>query len=325
MIETSLGNAGLHASPKIIVDCDAGIDDAFALLMIAQAQKRGLAHLDCVFSVAGNVDSLQAASNVRFVLETADLGAIEVIQGSDVPLSGFQRPKSSIFFHAADGLGGLAESPAEKPLVSFDPGRELAERIHRCSGSIVLLCLGPLTNIALALQADPGICAKVNRVVIMGGALGAPSGNITPTSEFNFYVDPEAASEVLRSSLPIELVPLDVTERVPFEYCDIGAMSGFPRDLLAASMRLYKAAFNERRTYIHDGIAATVALDPQMSDYIHMNLEIVTEGDDAGHVNLVHPDGPSGSRVRVVSDIDPVRAKTLFHELLDNPGLDLGK
>jgi purine nucleosidase len=305
--------------PHVIVDCDPGIDDALALLMLARAHQAGLLVLDSVSTVGGNVAAVRTASNAASVLERAGLPDSIVVMGADTPLTGRRVTGTSISIHGNDGLGGLAATPRTGARVSEEPGKDLANRILLCPNRPLLLCIGPLTNVALALKAHPAITDALSRVVIMGGALGNPSGNITPDAEFNFHFDPVAASIVLGSGLPIELVALDVTEAVPFDPHDLEGLSSFARALLAASLRLHREALGSHVCYVHDAIAAAVLLDTDLADYSCMRIAITTSRTSAGHVEVCREGVQDGSVVEVVSHIDGVRTKNLFHALLDAP------
>jgi inosine-uridine nucleoside N-ribohydrolase len=308
-------SAGADVPPFVIVDCDPGIDDALALLMLARAHQAGHVIIDSVFAVRGNVAVAQTASNAASVLERAGISSLLIVRGAGAPLAGTPKIESSISIHGKDGLGGLASEPRTAPRASANPGEDLARRILGCAEPPILLASGPLTNLALALGAEPAVAQALSRVVIMGGALGNPPGNITPVAEFNFYQDPVAASIVVGSGLPIELVTLDVTESIPFVAHDLVGLSTFPRTLLTESLRLHQEAFGLQTCYVHDAIAAAIVLDPSLAHLSPAWMTVATAGDDAGHVELSPKD--SGSLVKVVSELDGVRTKELLHSLLD--------
>lgn len=305
--------------PYIIVDCDPGIDDALALLMLAQLHQTGRLIIDSVFTVGGNVPVTQTASNAASVLERAGLPELVIVSGANTPLGGPRTIKNSISIHGKDGLGGLAISPRTQASVSQNPGKDLASRILACPSRPILLCIGPLTNVALALRSNPAIIAKLFRVIIMGGALGNPPGNITPLAEFNFHIDPVATSIVMASGLPIELVPLDVTQAVPFENHDLDGLSDFARSLLAASLRTHHEFLGIENCYVHDAVAASVLLDSDLARLSLVRMTVATSGADAGHVAIDGEGTQGGSAVEVVSYIDSVGVKELFHALLGAP------
>ena len=181
-----------------LIDTDTASDDAVALIMALRAPD---VQVDAITVVAGNVGLEQATRNALY---TAELCA------SDVPVHrGAARPllreiQHAQWFHGRDGLGDQGYPPPKRAAESNHAVDAIAEVISANPG-IVLVTLGPLTNIALAVSRHPSLVANVSRCVIMGGNT-CTEGNVTPAAEFNMWVDPEAARIVLHSGLPIELV-----------------------------------------------------------------------------------------------------------------------
>src|SRR2546429_6110436 len=154
-----------------------------------------------ITAVAGNIGVEQAARNALYTAELCGSN-VPVFVGAEKPLR--RQHQSADWFHGKDGLGdhnypGPRCSPEKQPA-----GEAMVETMAASPG-VVLVTLGPLTNIALALERNPGIAEKVSRCVIMGGALCC-EGNVTPAAEYNIWCDPEAARIVIRSGLPVELV-----------------------------------------------------------------------------------------------------------------------
>lgn len=181
-----------------LIDTDTASDDAVALIMALRAP--GI-HVAAITTVAGNVIVKQATRNALYTVELCG-AQTPVFAGAAHPL---KRPYSSAtWFHGEDGLGehGYSE-PATKPQAA--PAVEaIIDTIHSNPG-IVLVTLGPLTNIALAVAKDPTISTKIGRCVIMGGA-PCCEGNVTPAAEYNIWADPDAARIVMRSGMPVELI-----------------------------------------------------------------------------------------------------------------------
>jgi purine nucleosidase len=195
---------------KVIIDTDPGQDDAVAMLL-ALASPEELEVLGIV-TVAGNVNLAKTTKNACKVLELARRTDIPVHAGCDRPL---KRPLvTAEHVHGKSGLDGpqLPEpmiGPRAAHGVDF-----LIETLRAAEPRTISLCtLGPLTNIATALTKAPDIAARVGEIVMMGGAY-FEVGNITPTAEFNIFVDSEAADMVMRSGIPITMHSLDVTHRV---------------------------------------------------------------------------------------------------------------
>ncbi len=194
--------------PKdIIIDCDVGIDDALAIVLALGSKEvkiRGIA------TVAGNAGVEKTSENALKVLEVFDVGGIPVARGHGRPLK--RKLYTAEYVHGSDGLG---DSNLPRPKSKLDSRHAVDLIIEEAErGDLHLVCTGPLTNLASALSKAPHIVEKLRGVTIMGGAFGLTPygfGNVTPTSEFNAYVDPEAAKMVFASGLKLTLIGLDVT------------------------------------------------------------------------------------------------------------------
>ena len=184
--------------PNFLIDTDTASDDAVALIM---ALRSPAVRVLAITTVAGNVAVEQATRNA---LHTAELcgSNVPVFMGAPKPLN---RPhQSAHWFHGRDGLGDH-DYPAPRKSAERKPAIEAILETIEANPGIVLVTLGPLTNIALALQRKPQIAERVSRCVVMGGA-PCCEGNVTPAAEYNIWCDPEAARIVMRGGLPIELV-----------------------------------------------------------------------------------------------------------------------
>ncbi|WP_258933570.1 nucleoside hydrolase [Nesterenkonia pannonica] len=190
-----------------ILDCDTGVDDAMAIgYLLAEAPQSFVG----VTTVFGNVDVPQATTNTRALLELAGRSDIPVHAGAATSLDGvFQGSGHRV--HGQNGIGGV-EPPT--PRSCSGEGETAPSYLVRMArenpGELVIIAVGPLTNLAIALSLDPEIAELLAEIVIMGGAVGHP-GNATPAAEANIWHDPEAADRVLRSGARVRLVPLDAT------------------------------------------------------------------------------------------------------------------
>jgi purine nucleosidase len=183
---------------KFLVDTDTASDDAVALIMALRSPE---VEVVGITAVAGNVEVRQASRNALYTAELCGAN-VPVFTGAEKPLT--RAHKSADWFHGKDGLGdhGYAAPRREsEKLAAWDAIVELVE----AHPGLVMVTLGPLTNVALALQRAPEIARKVGRCVVMGGA-PCCEGNVTPAAEYNIWCDPEAARIVVRSGLPVELV-----------------------------------------------------------------------------------------------------------------------
>jgi len=207
----------MTARTALILDVDTGIDDSLALLYAAASPDAELVAVTCV---SGNIDARQVAINSRAVLELAGRTDVEVAIGREVPLV---RPlETTPETHGPQGLGHAELPPPSRPLSDRHAVDLIVEEVHRRPTEIMLVTLGPLTNLALALEREPALPRLLRGYTLMGGAYGV-SGNTTPTTEWNIHCDPEAARIVFKAwgvamaadpTIPRPLaLGLDVTEQ----------------------------------------------------------------------------------------------------------------
>lgn len=191
----------LRKEKKVIIDCDPGLDDAFALLLC-------LKHLDvmAVTTVGGNTGIEFTKKNACYILELTGYSQIPVYAGCDMPMKGKLVRATEI--HGQSGLGNLTVPSLQKNVEDQDAVDFL---ISHFSSKTDCSLIAFLTNIATALQRSPEISKNIPELLIMGGS--AFSGNVTATAEFNIYVDPEAAKIVLESGIPIKMLGLNTTRQ----------------------------------------------------------------------------------------------------------------
>jgi inosine-uridine nucleoside N-ribohydrolase len=187
----------------MLIDCDPGLDDAIALMTAA-----GLADLVGITTVNGNVGIDHTTHNALAVAQVAGLD-IPVHRGAERPF--VNEPMDAARVHGPTGLGTVT-TPALTRSVESDDAVTFILDMARSVDGLHLVPVGPLTNIALALEADPTLPSRLSGITIMGGA--AVGGNVTATAEFNIWADPEAADVVFRLGGPITMVGLDVTHQV---------------------------------------------------------------------------------------------------------------
>ena len=193
---------------KIIIDTDPGQDDAVAILLaLASPELEVLG----ITTVAGNVPLDLTQLNARKIIELAGRPEIPVFAGCDRPLS--RDLVTAEHVHGKTGLDGIALPDPSVPLQDRHAVDFIIDTLRaQDAGTVTLVPIGPLTNIAEAFRRAPDIVARVQQIVLMGGAY-FEVGNITPAAEFNIYVDPEAAELVFRSGVPITVLPLDATHK----------------------------------------------------------------------------------------------------------------
>jgi purine nucleosidase len=183
---------------NFLIDTDTASDDAVAIMMaLAEPSVKVLG----LTTVAGNVDLKQATRNALFTAEICK-SDVPVFAGAEKPLN--RAHDNAHWFHGKDGLGDH-KYPAPKRKPEREPAVDAILRLSQAESDLTLITLGPLTNIALALERDPALAERIGRCVVMGGA-PCCEGNVTPAAEYNIWVDPEAARAVFRSKLKIDMV-----------------------------------------------------------------------------------------------------------------------
>ncbi len=203
---------------SLIIDTDAGVDDAMAILM-------ALAKPDCevvaITTVSGNVHVDRVLSNVGIVLDVARAQEIPFYRGADRPLVG--RPIDAVGVHGRDGLGDVGFPESRRAPQGMHAAVALVEIARRMEGQCTLVALGPLTNLALAVQLEPDLPRLLRGTVIMGGAFKG-RGNVTPVAEFNVFCDPEAARVVFSSGFRPVVVSWDVALDTPVPWDEWDAL-----------------------------------------------------------------------------------------------------
>ena len=323
----------------LLIDTDPGIDDALAILLaLASPEVR----IETVTVVAGNVPVDLAAANARRILAVAAPTPMPpVIRGAEAPLK--RSLVTAGHVHGQDGLGNLdrfvdrggrlryPEPPPPKPpsmVEARSAAEAILETVDRWGPELTVVALGPLTNLAAAAALDARRLARAGRVVVMGGAVTV-AGNVTPAAEFNFFVDPEAAAQVLEAGLAVELIPLDVTRRVVLAQAVLTErLRRCPDDRIARfilDFTLHGFAFGASQEgggiVLHDPLAMAVALDPSLVTFEPMSVEVECEGKLTRGLSLADRRAIPSNRKRVPScrvamDVDADAVLRLFLERL---------
>jgi inosine-uridine nucleoside N-ribohydrolase len=296
---------------KLIIDTDPGIDDAMAILYAIAAPEIDLLGLTTVF---GNVTTPKATRNALYLLEQAGI-EIPVAEGLHRPRIGPPFPPTSAV-HGAEGFGTLAvPTPQRRALVETAP--EYLVRMARAHQGELLLCpIGPLTNIAAAMELDPSFCSNLKGMVVMGGSLRA-GGNITPAAEANFYHDPDAADFVLRHGCNITLVGLDVTNRVicPRSFfarlaSESPKMGGLLQDMAEFYIDFYETVGKFAGCGMHDPSALVACIAPELFTTEPHALRVALSGDRSGEMIAVA--NSTAQAVNVCTDVQAEAVKQNF-------------
>lgn len=261
---------------KIIIDTDPGQDDAVAILLaLASPELEVLG----ITAVAGNVPLALTAKNARIVCELAGRPDMRVFAGCDAPM---QRPLvTAEHVHGKTGLDGPALWEPRMPLQPEHAVDFIIDTLRaEPEGSVTLTPLGPLTNIATALDRAPDILPRVKEIVLMGGAY-FEVGNITPAAEFNIYIDPEAADIVLKSCIPLTIMPLDVTHKALVTrprldaFAALGTRTGtFTAEMLDFFERFDVEKYGSEGGPLHDPTTIAYLLNPGLFTGRAINVEV---------------------------------------------------
>jgi purine nucleosidase len=268
------------AVKKIIIDTDPGQDDAIAILL-ALASPQDIEVLG-ITAVAGNVPLDLTQKNARIVCELAKRTDIPVFAGCDRPLA--HRLVTAEHVHGKTGLDGPDLPDPTMPLQDMHAVDFIIDTVRQHpSGSVTLCPLGPLTNIASAINKAPDIIEKIDQIVLMGGAY-FEVGNITPAAEFNIYVDPEAAEIVMKSGANITMLPLDVTHKALVTRARNDAFRALntPAGLAVAQMtdffeRFDKEKYGSSGAPLHDPTVIAYLIAPELFSGRNINVEIETK------------------------------------------------
>ncbi|MGB3537311.1 MAG: nucleoside hydrolase [Mesorhizobium sp.] len=262
---------------RIIIDTDPGQDDAVAILLALGSAEIEVAGITCV---AGNVPLKLTENNARKICELAGRPDIRVFAGAIRPLI-----RQLVTAEEVHGQTGLDGPPLPEPVMKLQDQYAVDFIVETLmgeeSGSITLCALGPLTNLALALIREPRIAPRIREIVLMGGGF-FEGGNITPAAEFNIYVDPHAADVVLKSGVPIVMMPLDVTHKAmttakrTAEIRNLGTSVGRAvADMLEFYERFDEEKYGSDGGPLHDPCVIAYLLKPEL--FRGRNCNVVVE------------------------------------------------
>jgi inosine-uridine nucleoside N-ribohydrolase len=264
---------------RVIIDTDPGVDDAFALLLAMCSPQL---HIEAITAVAGNVPLDLTLPNALRMVEIARRTDIPVAAGAKAPL--LRRLVTATYAHGENGLGG-AVFPEPKTAPATESAADLIQKIVRkYPGEITLITIGPQTNVATALNADPDLARLVRAIVMMGGSLSG--GNITPAAEFNAYVDPEAARIVFQSGIPITMIGLDVTRKTALTEEHVATLEAHHNPVSQAAALIGRNSLAHHRAQglpsgpnMHDSVAVAAFLNPAIVTTEPFYVDIETSGE----------------------------------------------
>jgi len=321
-----------QAQVPVIFDTDFVMppaDDSMALMLALQSPELEMLGIT---TVAGNDSLERATSDVLRMLEIAGRTDIPVYAGANLPLV----HRKSAFAESSYGNWYSDEPPPEPP-GGFAKKRPeagsaasfIVDTVLERPGQVTIIAIGPLTNIAQALSLDPTFAAKVGRLVIMGGAIAAlpdGAGNITPNAEFNFWVDPEAAYATLRSGIPIELSPLNVSRKSHLDrhwYRKMVAVETPLTSLLKDTLGRRFDQDPDRAWLMYDQIAVASIIDPSLVSSEEMYVDVNVDHGISYGVSVggkrPWPGAEGAQRMNVQYDLDWPRFIELFIDRVQRP------
>lgn len=262
----------------IIIDCDPGVDDAIALLLAFASPELNICGIT---TVAGNVPLTLTQANARKICELAKRSDVGIYAGCPRPILKSLHTAEEV--HGKTGLDGTDLPEPTLPLQHEHSVSFLIRTLEESTVPITLATLGPLTNVAIALIQAPHVAQNIREIVMMGGAI--THGNITPSAEFNMYVDPHAADVVFRSGIPITLLSLDVTHQVittPDHLAAIRAIATPVGQAAADLLSFYGQLDSERYGMpggpLHDPNVIAYLLQPQLysGKLCHVSVETIS-------------------------------------------------
>ena len=295
---------------RVVVDTDPGTDDALALLMALNSPDL---LIEGITTVGGNATLAETTNNALRLVD-------HVARWREVPIAvGADRPARGSFTHAyhVHGVEGLG---VHLPATTLKPHRAdavdfIRDRVSTLPGRLTVIALGPLTNVAAALDGRPDIANAISEIVVMGGAVEVP-GNVTPHAEFNIYEDPWSANAVFASGVAVRLVGLDVTHRTFMHRRGGPQWFGGTSKSADLANRILADRFRERADaqefYLHDPLAVAAAIEPDILRYRRAQVSVVTDGNERGRTVASYGDGP----VNVAVGVDVERAVEVVRTLI---------
>ncbi|MCY3714179.1 MAG: nucleoside hydrolase [Gemmatimonadetes bacterium] len=318
---------------RIILDTDTGVDDALAILLAMRSPEL---RVEAITGVCGNTPLENCIRNIHLTLSVLDARVTPVVAaGEERPLVRDLAFAGDI--HGEDGLGGVTDQvDADGRRVYPDPDHQtstvhavdlIPDLAGRYPGELILVAVGPLTNVARAVMKDPDRMRGLREIIIMGGAFETV-GNVSPVAEFNIHADPHAAQIVCDAGIPLVFVPLDVTRQAFLDTGTIdryaaegGARAGSARAAFVRDCTSRYVAFHRRNRgvngcFLHDPLAVAVAVREDLVTTVPARVDVETAGDLATGMTVsdLRSDRWGAPNARVCTAVDVQAFTRLFEE-----------
>ena len=294
---------------KLIIDTDPGIDDAMAIHLAFADARLDVIGMTTIF---GNVRTDQATRNAMALADMAHY-SVPVAAGAAIPRRRDAATPAD-FVHGPEGFGDL---PAMQPAGGPDPrsaAQFLCETCAAHPGEVVICAVGPLTNLAAALDHDPSITRTVKAVVVMGGS-AARHGNVTDCAEANIWNDPDAADAVFAADWDVTMIGLDVTEKTQCTPDDFAALAdaaphigGFLQQASSFYFDFHEAKTGKRSCFMHDPSAIIAVTDPALFGFEDRTVSVTCNGDEIGRTVTGVATDRRTTRIAMTVDSASVRA-----------------
>lgn len=295
---------------KLIIDTDPGVDDAMAFYYAHAHPDIELLALTTVF---GNVTIENATRNALWLTESA-MASTQVYQGAAKPLSITPNPPSD-FVHGPRGFGTVDIADPMGRMQPQSAADYLVDMARTYPGEVTVCAIGPLTNIALAIEKDPRFMSNLKQLVIMGGVLHA-KGNVSDVAEANFWNDPHAANIVLTApgTSPIITVGLDITDNIAFTAADFDNLAmtspkagGFLKAIGAFYLDFYESRTGRAECSLHDPSAVIACLYPEFFNIETQPVAVTTSGEAIGQMHISKTPNGRKSHICVGGDVDVIK------------------
>ncbi len=299
---------------KLIIDTDPGVDDAMAFYYAHAHPQIELLALTTIF---GNVTIDDALRNALWLTESVG-AATKVHRGAAQPLSIPPNPPAD-FVHGPRGFGGIIINEPNRSAEALSAADYLISITRKHPGEITLCAVGPLTNVALAIQKDPQFLSRLQQLVIMGGTLYA-KGNVSETAEANFWNDPHAAHIVLSAPQPANVITvgLDITDKIEFTAPDFDRLAQaspkageFLKSIGAFYLQFYQNRSGKATCSLHDPSAVIACLHPEFFTIETHGLSVAMSGDDIGQMQINTAVNARKSHVCVGGDVAIIKENFL--------------
>ena len=265
-------------SIPIVIDCDPGHDDAFAIMLAVASPE---VELRAITTVAGNGELDKVTLNAQRICTLANVRDVPIAAGAAGPLAGTLETAADV--HGASALDGPALPDPDVPVDPRPAHEVIADVVGRSAEPVTLIGVGPLTNVAVALERHPELTGRLREIIVMGGS--TERGNRTPSAEFNIWADPEAADQVFTSGVPLTMLGLNLTHQALATPPIVERLLALDTEIarvVAGWITFFGSTYEELWGFagppVHDVCAVALAIDPTLIRLVDAFVAIETAG-----------------------------------------------